>query len=169
MKVCNECGIEKPIGEFNKNKNAKDGLQYNCKVCLKQHYQENSEYRKQKMKQWILDNKDKHKQTMNKWYNNNKEYMKQYHQNNKDKAHQHAKKHRISKKLSYWIVYQLPNANNYVGQTQNTYQRMRFHKQQKRNSEGWIELHRCNTLQEALTLEAHYFSLGYPGDNASYN
>ena len=95
---------------------------------------------------------------MYKWYSDNKHKVRQCHNNI-----------RINKKLPYWIVYQLPNANNYVGQTNNPYYRMYSHRAKGRNSDNWIELSRCNTLQEALAIEAHYHSLGYPGDNASYN
>lgn len=33
VKLCYTCKKIKPIDEFNKNKKAKDGLQYNCKLC----------------------------------------------------------------------------------------------------------------------------------------
>ena len=32
-KVCRRCGTEKPVGEFYKNKNLKDGLNSYCKKC----------------------------------------------------------------------------------------------------------------------------------------
>ena len=98
------------------------------------------------------------KETNARWNNNNKLRIKQY-----DKYYKHQCK------LPYWIVYQLPNANNYIGQTNQPQLRMNNHKLNGRNSDNWIELHRCNTLQEALTIEAQYHSLGYPGENTSYN
>ena len=33
MKTCKECKKELPLDSFNKNKDAKDGLQYKCKPC----------------------------------------------------------------------------------------------------------------------------------------
>jgi hypothetical protein len=36
-KICSKCGLEKPISEFNKDKNHKDGLQTWCKECYN-HY-----------------------------------------------------------------------------------------------------------------------------------
>jgi predicted transcriptional regulator len=37
MKTCTKCGIEKPKSGFNKNKSAKDGLAYWCKLCSKEY------------------------------------------------------------------------------------------------------------------------------------
>ena len=42
-KVCNTCNINKPLSEFYKYKAAKDGLQYKCKECKNQYYQDNKE------------------------------------------------------------------------------------------------------------------------------
>ena len=33
MKKCPKCGIEKPLSEYHKNKNSKDGLTRTCGVC----------------------------------------------------------------------------------------------------------------------------------------
>ena len=99
-----------------------------------------------------------HKQQKDQWNNNNTTRRKQY-----------DNQYKYQCKLPYWIVYQLPNSDNYVGQTNQPQLRMYNHKLIGRNINNWIELNRCNTLQEALALEAHYHSLGYPGDNASYN
>lgn len=147
MKVCTRCSVEKLPNEFSKRKDAKDGLQGRCKQCSNQTVTE-----------WQKNNKDKANKSTAKWRNNNQEYFKQYY------GEYYKAKH-----LPYWIVYQLPNANNYVGQTNVPEYRMNHHKFMGRNTDNWIELGRCNTLQEALALEAHYHSLGYPGDNANYN
>jgi predicted GIY-YIG superfamily endonuclease len=56
--------------------------------------------------------------------------------------------------LPYWIVYELPNANNYIGHTNNPINRMSQHKNvHKRNIEGWIELARFDNKQDALLFE----------------
>jgi hypothetical protein len=33
LKLCKRCGIEKPLGEFNKQKDKRDGLKSYCKIC----------------------------------------------------------------------------------------------------------------------------------------
>ena len=148
MKVCTKCSVEKPLDEFYKDKRNKiDGKGGKCKQCNKQAAHEH-----------YLQNKDRYNAKMNKWHNDNKHKVRQC-QNNI----------RLNKKTSYWIVYQLPNANNYVGQTNDPYYRMYHHNANGRNTDKWIELHRCNTKAEALKLEAHYHSLGYPGENTYYN
>lgn len=35
VKKCIKCGVEKPVAEFNKDKNKKDGLDPRCKICAK--------------------------------------------------------------------------------------------------------------------------------------
>lgn len=39
-KVCFKCHIEKPLSDFNKNKNHKDGLKYECRDCCKNYRNE---------------------------------------------------------------------------------------------------------------------------------
>lgn len=55
LKTCSKCKEEKPRSEFHKNKSMEDGLQYRCKPCQKQamaqYYKENSEKKKQSVKQ----------------------------------------------------------------------------------------------------------------------
>ena len=72
--------------------------------------------------------------------------------------------HRLSHTLPYWIVYQLPNADNYVGKTNNPNYRMALHRYYERDTSGWIELHRFDTEKEARVKEAEYHDMGYPGN-----
>jgi hypothetical protein len=37
-KVCKKCSIEKNVCEFNKDKHAKDGLRYRCRICTQNEY-----------------------------------------------------------------------------------------------------------------------------------
>ena len=34
-KICSKCKVEKDVGEFYKDRTARDGLQYKCKLCAK--------------------------------------------------------------------------------------------------------------------------------------
>lgn len=36
-KICAECGVERPITEFNKRRSAKDGLQDRCRYCFSEY------------------------------------------------------------------------------------------------------------------------------------
>ena len=42
-KRCSKCGEVKPVGEFNKSRTERDGLQYYCKICRRKQYEENKE------------------------------------------------------------------------------------------------------------------------------
>ena len=57
-KVCNTCNINKSLSEFSKDKYTKDGLQYRCKECTNQHYQDNKESRLKYQNQYDQDNKE---------------------------------------------------------------------------------------------------------------
>lgn len=46
-KICSKCGRELPLECFSKDRTSKDGLQYWCKECKKQHN-----------KQWYADNRE---------------------------------------------------------------------------------------------------------------
>lgn len=78
MKQCTKCGETKPIIEYHRDKNTKDGHVQRCKSCVKiktqkwrqenlekekasqrAKYRANPEYYKTKARQWIANNKDK--------------------------------------------------------------------------------------------------------------
>jgi transposase-like protein len=65
MKTCTRCGIEKPIEEFYKNKNYKDGNSYECKSCnserSKKYYLENTEKARALNKKWRIENPEREK------------------------------------------------------------------------------------------------------------
>jgi predicted GIY-YIG superfamily endonuclease len=46
MKQCTKCKQELALEMFNKCKSTKDGLQFHCRECVKNHYRENPEYTK---------------------------------------------------------------------------------------------------------------------------
>lgn len=77
-KICSKCGRELPLSEFYKDRSKKDGLQYKCKQCIKQHskqwYADNAEHKKQYDKQYRAEHREKMKQL----YADNAERLKQY-------------------------------------------------------------------------------------------
>ena len=116
MKKCSKCGIEKPLSEFVKHKNCKDGYENTCKICtkqykkeyyrdnkdnLKEYYKEYRENNKDKIKEYRENNKDKVKESNKKYYEENKEKLrkqmkqrfKKYYENNKEKIRDNAKKY----------------------------------------------------------------------------
>lgn len=50
MKTCRKCEIEKELTEFYKDKTRSDGLQYNCKNCVKIYRDNNKEERNKKQR-----------------------------------------------------------------------------------------------------------------------
>jgi hypothetical protein len=103
MRICGTCGIEKPLGEFNKDKNRKGGHRNMCRQCRKISRLANSdkdkEYllkneekiKKQKIK-YYQENKEKINKRGNKYYQENKEKRKEYYIKTKDKRKEERKK-----------------------------------------------------------------------------
>ena len=102
-KKCTDCGEIKPITEFYKRKESKDGHQSICKECSKRYNQKwNRDNKERKKKynaqwnrdnpeyqaQWREDNKEHIKEYQAQWKQDNPEYKKeykaQYYQNNKE-------------------------------------------------------------------------------------
>ena len=83
-KVCTKCKDEKSYSEFHKNKEKKDGLRLECKIC-----------HKQDRKEYYLKNKEKEIEYREKYYkikeNNIKEYSKKYRKINKENLKQKQK------------------------------------------------------------------------------
>jgi hypothetical protein len=83
MKTCTRCGIEKPIEEFYKSKNYKDGYSYECKSCnserSKKWYLENLEKVREAGCKYRLENPERKKDTNKKWYLKNIDKIKAVH------------------------------------------------------------------------------------------
>lgn len=75
-KICGKCKVEKPIGEFNKKINMKDGYNRYCRICAgemnKKHYHE---VRKNKDADYYKEYRDC-----------NKDYAKEYRESHRDEA-----------------------------------------------------------------------------------
>lgn len=111
MKICRICKDQKPIEEFGRNKGNKDGIQKECKVCLKKY---NHEYAK--------NNKEKFKLNNLKWQKENKEKVaintKLYAKNNEEKIRIYNKIWRADnavelreKKLKYYHENKIKSSN----------------------------------------------------------
>lgn len=109
-KKCSQCGKEKPLTEFCKNKRTKDGLYYYCRECDKvratNYYSKNKEIISEKSKNIYKNNTDKikernaiyrinHKEEYKEY---NKEYHKQYKLNNADKLKSSRKQYKLTHK-----------------------------------------------------------------------
>lgn len=109
MKICSKCKKEKDESEFYKSKQTKDGLRYQCIICMKKdrdnyfknnkekvhatcgkYRKNNKEKEKQRHKNYEEKNKDKIKIKKKERYNKNKEKVsaqgKEYYRKNKEKV-----------------------------------------------------------------------------------
>ncbi len=123
-KVCNKCGVEKPLSEYYKDRGGKFGVKARCKCCEKAYdkayyeankdkkkaYREankdkNKAYReankdklKAKNKAYREDNKDKLKAKNKAYREDNKDKLKSYREANKDKMRAYDKAYREANK-----------------------------------------------------------------------
>jgi hypothetical protein len=78
-KICPCCKQEKPISEFGKNKNTKDGLNCYCKICTNQksinYYFTHLEQAKETRKKYRENNREERKRINREWYAINKEQI----------------------------------------------------------------------------------------------
>lgn len=91
MKHCKKCGLSKPLCEFSKNKNTKDGLQFYCKLCCKSTTKAYRENNKEKYyataKRWARENPERVREAKKKRYQEDRERIlkqkKTYYEENK--------------------------------------------------------------------------------------
>ena len=101
-KICSKCKQLKPLKDFVKNKNEKDGFHYRCKECDKKWREKNKHWRKKYMKIWRTKNK-KHLKNYNKKYKSEhkeevKIQQKQYNVKNKKRIAKIVKTYKDSHK-----------------------------------------------------------------------
>lgn len=98
-KVCSKFRVEKNVSEFHKNSTNKDGYNYQCKICRKNHYEENRDV----VKKYKIKNKDKINS-----------YMETYRKENKDKIKETTGKYWVKNKDNLILKgkkYKLDNAD----------------------------------------------------------
>ena len=87
MRRCGLCAIEKPLEQFNKDKNKKDGYGYRCKECnakaAKLWREHNPDKFKNSLRANYLKNKEKRLQDARSWRQNNKEAKREYNRRRK--------------------------------------------------------------------------------------
>ena len=97
IKICCKCKVVKPFDEFGKDKKAKDGLNYNCKSCIKElnkEYREaNREKKAAKAKKYYEANKEKIITQVKEYYEANKEKKKEYRQANEERMKEYKKEY----------------------------------------------------------------------------
>jgi hypothetical protein len=101
-KKCSKCVVNKPLSEFNKRSNSKDGYRFECKDCQKLHYEANRDHYIAKMKE-NRDNKlDEYVNRDKAYYEANKTEIlkkkKQYHVDNQEMLLKKAKEYYIKHK-----------------------------------------------------------------------
>jgi len=80
MKICTKCKIKKPLFEFSKDKQKKDGLYSACKKCVrvyaKSWYKEHQKLNLEYSKKYYEEHKSEVQKRHNRYYANNKEKYK---------------------------------------------------------------------------------------------
>jgi hypothetical protein len=89
MKTCTRCKIERPIGQYSKDKSKKSGLRPYCKTCVKKRYNAEREKHKTYSKRHYAENREKYRTYSKRHYEYNREkhktYSKNYYLNEKNK------------------------------------------------------------------------------------
>jgi len=105
IKLCNKCGLDKDILNFNKNSKMKDKLSRICKECVKQIYVKNID----KIKEYQKNNSEKIKITKQKYWSKNKNQLnknqKDFYSKNKNRLNAITKKY-YENNRSNLIAYQ---------------------------------------------------------------
>lgn len=126
-KLCSKCNIEKPISEFNKRSNSKDGLRFDCRECQKLSYESKREYYIGKMKANRFEKIDEYVKRDKQHYEENKvlilEKKKQYAKENNEAIKERGliyRKHNKTKLSEVNKKWRLEN-NDYIKSYQKEY------------------------------------------------
>lgn len=102
-KKCTRCDTIKDISEFSKNKTKPNGINTECKICVKEYnkkyyllhrekikattneyYQSHREESLKKKKEYYFINREKFRESSKEWYKNNIDHVKKYREENSD-------------------------------------------------------------------------------------
>jgi hypothetical protein len=121
LKECSKCRETQPVSEYSKSKSYSDGLQYACKSCARNHYQNNKERMSKHMKEYYEANKEHILKHTKRYRDANKEKIlkrnRQYYRDNREY---------LNKKSKEWVqklpaaVYKIENivtGKIYIGQS----------------------------------------------------
>jgi hypothetical protein len=62
MKTCNKCKIQKQLSEFYKDKKSPDGIDYRCKQCRADYFQQNKSTYRKRTTEWKKNNIERWRQ-----------------------------------------------------------------------------------------------------------
>lgn len=166
MKNCSKCNSDKPLSEFNKRSNSKDGFRFECRVCQKAHYASNRNYYIAKMKKNRLDKLDDYtKRDKNYYEANRREILKkkqQYHIDNQEKLLNKAKtyynenKDKRSVYNKQWIKDNIIHYRKYQKEYSKQYREKNPH------IILWRSVLRCTLIRLGKNKEGHTIDLlGY--------
>lgn len=110
-KICSKCKIEKNTTEFYINKNSKEGIRSQCKICMnlsrKQYRDKNIEKARFKEQQYREENREKFSKSNKKYAKANKDKIfvknKRYRENNKEKLKEKSRTHYRTEKHQEYI------------------------------------------------------------------
>lgn len=106
-KTCTKCGETKPLEEFHKKRNMKDGLHSDCKECARERHRKwrtaNPERHRERCREWREANRERSREGVRKWREANpercREMSREWREANPDKVYAYTQE-RIAKRSS---------------------------------------------------------------------
>jgi hypothetical protein len=160
MKVCIKCKIKKELTEFNKRSWIKDGLNSECKSCLKKWREENKEIIKQRQKKWREENKEYRKKYYKKHYEENKELIKEnakkYYKENKESILKYHSKWRKENKEYSKEYYKKNKERDKKYREENKELKKKYDKKYRKENKESILKYQSKWRKEKLKTEPIY-------------